>query len=317
MILHVLRLYYEHDLTQAEVAHRIGFSRPKVTRLIAEGKARGLVRVTIAEPTGGFTPLEIALEDRYGLDEALVVAGGDNRQSTELAAGGVCGSLLDRLCSPESTLGVSWGVSLRAVADALPHRAFPCKKILPLVGGMGKVKSGLHSNQIGSTLANKLGAEQLHLSAPAIARSSRSRDELMETPGIGKVLEEAASCDVALVGIGGILPTSTMVGAGYFSLEEFLSFRERGAAGDVCCHFLDASGEPCIRDLSARIVGVTLEQLRGIPKTVGVATGAEKAPGVAAILRGGYTDILVCDRALAEVLLDDNPEDVSERIELP
>src|SRR5919199_3973012 len=120
LILHALRLYYEHDLTQAEIAQRMGFSRPKVTRLIAEGRDRGLVEITITEPVGGFTPLEIALEDHYGLDEAIVVASGDERQTTELTAGGMCGALLGRVCTPESTLGVSWGASVRALADAVP-----------------------------------------------------------------------------------------------------------------------------------------------------------------------------------------------------
>ena len=214
LILHALRLYHEHDLTQAEIADRMGFSRPKVTRLIAEGRDRGLVEITIVEPAGGFTHLEIALEERYGLDEAIVVASGDDRQTTELAAGGMCGALLDRVCSPESVLGVSWGISTRALADAVPSTSFRCHKIVSLVGGMGRVKPELHSNQVATTLADKLGGESSHLVAPAVARSASSRNELMEMPGIEEVLEEAADCDIAVVGIGGILPTATMIQAG-------------------------------------------------------------------------------------------------------
>jgi DNA-binding transcriptional regulator LsrR (DeoR family) len=35
-----------------------------------------------------------------------------------------------------------------------------------------------------------------------------------------------------------------------------------------------------------------------------VATGAEKAAGVAAALRGGYLNTLVCNQSLAEALLE-------------
>ncbi len=41
-----------------------------------------------------------------------------------------------------------------------------------------------------------------------------------------------------------------------------------------------------------------------IPKVIGVATGAEKAQSVAAAIRGGYVSTLVCDRELAEALLE-------------
>ena len=52
------------------------------------------------------------------------------------------------------------------------------------------------------------------------------------------------------------------------------------------------------------IVGITPKWLRDIPKTIGIATGAEKARGVAAVLRGGFVKALVCDRDLAQALLD-------------
>lgn len=304
LIMKVVRLYYEHDLTQAEVARRMGFSRPKVSRLIAEGKARGLVKVEIAEPTGDFVPLEISLEDRFGLSEALVVATAEERRTTDLAAGMAAGALLARVCTRATVLGVAWGRSMRALADALPPRAFMCDKIVPLLGGMGRVKGSLHSNQIGATLAEKLRVECPQLAAPAIARSPQSRAELMETPGIEDVLAEGTACDVAVVGAGGLLPASTIVQAGYFGLEEFLDLEERGVVGEICCHFLDAAGGPRLPEVSGRIVGLTPDQLRAIPKVVGVATGAEKAPGLAAVLKGGYLDALVTDGELARALLE-------------
>ncbi len=73
--------------------------------------------------------------------------------------------------------------------------------------------------------------------------------------------------------------------------------------GEICCHFLDAAGEPCLPEFSERIVGLTLDQLKAIPRVVGIATGAEKAPSLAAVLKGGYVDTLVCDRELALALL--------------
>jgi deoxyribonucleoside regulator len=304
LIMKVLRLYYEHHLTQAEVAARMGFSRPKVSKLIAEGRARGLVKIEIAEPIGDFAPLEIALEDRFGLSEALVVSPADERRATEMLAGMAGGALLARICTRATVLGIAWGVSLRALADALPMRAFMCNKIVPLVGGVGRTEAALHSNQVCTTLAEKLYVESLDLAAPAIAPSAQSRTELMALPGIEDVLAEGAACDVAVVGIGGILPTSTLVGAGYFSLEEFLGLGDRGAVGDICCHFLDAAGNPWLPDFSERVVGLTLKQLRAIPKVIGIATGADKAASVAAVLRGGYLSGLVCDSELAKALLE-------------
>ena len=244
LILKVLHLYYEQDLTQAEVAARMGFSRPKVSKLLAEGRDRGLVKVEIAEPAGDSSPLEIALENRYCLEEALVTPTSEDRQATELSAGRTGSGLLARVCTPKTSLGLSWGVSVRALVDATPSRAFACRKVVPLVGGMGKAQAQLHSNQVCADLAEKLGVEALNLAAPAIARSARSRSDLVALPGIEDTLVEVKACDVAVAGIGGILPTSTMVQAGYFTTMEFLDLAQKGIVGDICCHFLDREGNP-------------------------------------------------------------------------
>src|ERR687895_1052704 len=105
LIMKVLRLYYEHDLTQAEVGARMGFSRPKVSKLLAEGKERGLVKIEIAEPADDLVPLEIAIEDRHGLREVVVVATSEDRETTELSAGRVGAALLARVCTPQTGLG--------------------------------------------------------------------------------------------------------------------------------------------------------------------------------------------------------------------
>ncbi len=304
LILKVLRLYYERNLTQAEVASRMGFSRPKVSKLLSEGKKRGLVKIEIADPSGDFAALEISLEDRFGLKEALVVPTSENRETTEYAAGSACSTLLARICTSKTVLGLSWGVSVRSLADATGRRAFAVERVVPLLGGMGKAKGRLHSNRVCADLAAKLDADHLQLAAPAIAASPESRAELAHMPGIVDALEEASASDVAVAGIGGILPTSTMVEAGYFSLEEFLGLAERGVVGDVCCHFLDEEGLPRCPELSERILGVTPEDLKAIPTTIGIATGSEKAKGVAAVLRGGLMNSLVCDESLAHALLE-------------
>ena len=54
-----------------------------------------------------------------------------------------------------------------------------------------------------------------------------------------------------------------------------------------------------------RVVGITLDQIRDVPEVIGIATGAEKAAGVAAVLAGGYVNRLVCDQDLAQALLGD------------
>lgn len=115
-------------------------------------------------------------------------------------------------------------------------------------------------------------------------------------------MAEVAACDVAVAGIGGILPTLTTVGAGYFGLEKFLELGNGRTSG--CLLLLSGrGGEPLSPGLLRAGRGITLEQLRAAPRVIEVATGTEKVASVAAVLKGGCLAGLVCDNELAETLL--------------
>jgi len=105
----VARLYYVRDLTQQQIAERPGVSRFKVLRLLEQARSEGVVRFEIDEPVPVHDDLSRALEERYGLQTAVVVESG-------VAA--ATASLLPRLLRPRDTLGVSWGETLVAAAEA-------------------------------------------------------------------------------------------------------------------------------------------------------------------------------------------------------
>ena len=80
LALRAATLYYLDGLTQAEIASRLGVSRPTAGRLVARAKARGLVRIDVVVPPDMRDDLhadeERELEQRYGLTEAVVAGHG-------------------------------------------------------------------------------------------------------------------------------------------------------------------------------------------------------------------------------------------------
>ena len=75
LALRAATLYYLDGLTQAEIAVRLGVSRPTAGRLIARAKANGLVRIDVVVPPDMRDDLhadeERELEQRFGLIEAV------------------------------------------------------------------------------------------------------------------------------------------------------------------------------------------------------------------------------------------------------
>src|SRR3981189_2269624 len=107
----VARLYYVRELTQQQIAQRLGVSRFKVLRLLEQARAEGVVRFEIDEPVPVLDDLSRRLEERYG-----VTAVGVERDAARAA-----GTLLPRLLHDGDVLGVAWGETLAAIAEQLPE----------------------------------------------------------------------------------------------------------------------------------------------------------------------------------------------------
>jgi DNA-binding transcriptional regulator LsrR (DeoR family) len=117
-------------------------------------------------------------------------------------------------------------------------------------------------------------------------------------------LDAAAACHVALVGIGSMHDTATLVRGGHVSVQDRRRLVKQGAVGNMNTRFFDASGLPT-GDLEARTIAVSWEQLRAIPTVVAVAVGEYKAAAIAGAARSGCIDVLITDEPVARRLLSD------------
>ena len=67
------RLYYEDGLTQAQVAAKIGVSRPQVSKMLAHAREAGIVHIEIRPPVAGDAELLKLLQQRFGIKGGIVL----------------------------------------------------------------------------------------------------------------------------------------------------------------------------------------------------------------------------------------------------
>lgn len=299
----VAELYYLRDLTQQEIADRLGCSRPTISRLLRRSRAAGVVRIDVVHPNGRLHQVARELEKIFHLRDALVVpTRSESAAATRQALGQAATRYLERLLKGGEHIGISWGTTLAALVDQVrPRRLSPM--VVPLVGGLGQVTPGIHANDLARRLAAAYHGRVRLLHAPAVVAHQSVRDALLSDPAIRAVLELGRTVEVALVGIGALVRSSTLIQSGYFSTGDFTMLRERGAVGDICTRPFTAEGVPADQMLEGRILAVDLVDLRRTPVVIGVAGGVEKAPAILGALRGGLIKVLVTDQAAARTVL--------------
>jgi DNA-binding transcriptional regulator LsrR (DeoR family) len=307
LIVNVARLYYDQELSQAQIASELNLSRSNVSRILTQAKERGIVEVLIHDPSGPpvrVASLEQQLRAAFPLRDAHVVSA--TRSSAPEVAARQGALVFAQHLAGVHRVGVSWGQAVQSVIDHLEQQHLrPVPELLPLVGGLSALDQLASGESVLRVLAAKLGARAQTLYAPAVLESAETARSLRSESSIASVLEAAATVELALVGIGsvGVHSSRHIVERMRLTGAEREAFEAQRPVGDICARLVDADGRPVGPPAEDRVLAVTFAELRAIPEVIGVAFGVEKAPGVGGVLRSGALDTVVLDEHLARELL--------------
>ncbi len=306
----VARLYYEQDLTQAEISGRLRLSRQRVQRLLASAREEGIVTIAIRPIMGTFSELERSLEARFGLSEALVVetSAPDDQDTIAREIGAGAAEYLTRILRPKDKVVLSWGNSLLGMVNALASRSLipmPELRLIQGLGSLGDPNTAMHGAELVRKAARALGARQILFPAPAIAASTAVRDALYADPYTCHTLEMARSADLAVVGIGASESDSVAVSDLWRLLPEnsLSNLLAAGAVGSMNLRYFNADGAAVPSEINERVVGLNLDEIRSIPRVVGVAGGPSKLTAIRAALGAGLIHVLVTDQVTATGLV--------------
>jgi DNA-binding transcriptional regulator LsrR (DeoR family) len=80
--------------------------------------------------------------------------------------------------------------------------------------------------------------------------------------------------------------------------------RKQGAAGDLCLQFFDCEGAPVHTELSERVIGMSLQQIKKAKRVVALAGGKRKVEAIRGALRGQWIDVLITDSWTAKAIVN-------------
>lgn len=302
-IVKVSRLYYFDGLTQAEIAKKVGVSRPVISKLLNKARENGIVEIYIKDENAHTVELEHRLEKKYQLKEAIVVpAAGRNPEMIKHSLGKAASFYISKNLNGKKSLGISWGSTLAKFVQEYPYEQHQQLKIIPLVGGMGRKLVEIHSNLLAYQLSQKMNTDCSYLYAPAMVETAELKQRLIESEDIAMVLEEGRNVDMAVVGIGNPYEGSTMATMQYLTEEDLESLREAGAIGDIGSRFYDQSGNEIKHALNELVIGLDIDEYKTIPEVIGIVEGSHKVESIRAALKGNYLNVLVIDDITADLI---------------
>ena len=298
-------LYHIGQMSQEEVSRRMGLSRFKVLRLLQDARDLGLVRISIEHGTTGTLALADRLTERFSLTEAMVAPDtGDDPAAGRRGVGQLAAGWLARIGREGPvTIGVGWGRTMAAMADALTGLRNPDLCFVSLMGSMTHT-SATSPFDVCVRLAALTGARAVFLPAPFLADTPEDAALIRGQRLVREALDVARAADHMVISVGECTAEALLQSSGILTPDEAAGLIAAGAVADTTGKFFAADGSLAPTNLNRRAPSIDLQDLHRSDVVV-LSSGAGKAAALRAVLAAGFVNRLIVDEPLARALLQE------------
>ena len=296
-------MYYVEEMTQSAIADALGIGRITIVRLLAEARSMNDVRISLSRDISDLAGLEIQLQKRFGIVEAVVAPLSDASGDARAVIAAAAGEYVSRLLRPDMKIGLGWGETLSRMLGYLEEKAVPRLSVVSLLGGILRARAA-NPAECAWQFSRVYMADCYMLAAPAIVDSRGTKRALIERCGLGEVYELAEALDAVVVGIGGIKSFDIARSYGLVTHQEVAELTALGAVGNMLYNFFDADG--CLVDhaINGRAMSIPIESLRKAPLRIIAAGGPDKVHAIAGACRLLKPTTLITDEATAKAMAD-------------
>jgi DNA-binding transcriptional regulator LsrR (DeoR family) len=296
----ILKYYYTDDLTQVEIAAKLNITRVAVSRYLSKAKKDGLIEFKIKYPSNftlnQYENIELEFKKVFNLKECIIVPSHGNPMETLQELAYMLNELFDSIISNNTFLGVGWGSTLDKIANLMEIHDKKNIRVIPLIGGYGRLFDDQHSNNIAKLISKKFNGTCYVVNLPAFFDTKEIKESIEKDSTVIELFKTAKRVDTAILCMGDLTTESSLYRTGQLNIGDIDYLRSLGVVGDINGIFLDKEGNFVPNHISDRLTNIFPSSLMKTTKNViGIAIGARKAAILRAVLKGNLINILLTD----------------------
>ncbi|MCI6690096.1 MAG: sugar-binding transcriptional regulator [Candidatus Choladocola sp.] len=287
--------YYIEGYTQQEIGEYLSIPRLRVNRLLDKARKAGIIQFSVREGDSKRMIVERELITQFGLKDAFVVPSPINEQDINESVAQAAAMYIHERLDKSGYINMGYGDTSSRILNHLANICeFPVN-VVSLTGGV--------NYYLPNTRSSIFNAKLYLTPAPLLMASEDIVKAMEQEPSVRQIRHMATLAQMSIVGIGGVDSNATLLTNGTLNHSDVLLLSMQGAVGDMLCHFIDKDGNVIQSSLERRLMSTSLEQLKEMNNSIGVAGGNTKAEAILATLKGKYLDVLITDETTASNVL--------------
>lgn len=309
IIFKVLKYYYIDGFNQVEIAAKLNISRVAVSRYITRAKREGLIEHKIKYPKNFSFERNEELEkkfiEQYGLKECIIVSSKGNITEALIELSNQLEKLFEKIAHDYTFIGVGWGTTLDKIVEYIDIQNKKNVKVVPLIGGYGRLFDNTHSNNIARLLANKFDGISYTVHIPALLDTKEIKESILKDSASKEIYRLAKRVEIALLCMSDLSKESTLYKTGQLDEEDLYYLERLGVIGDINFVFVDKEGNLISNEISERqAILFSIEQMKSVEHVIGLAIGERKVKIIRAVLKNRLINILMTDEDTASSVIE-------------
>jgi deoxyribonucleoside regulator len=301
-LVEVARMYYEQNLTQAEIAKTMGVSRPLISRMINDARDLGIVTIQVHSGLDGSSNVLNQLRNFYNLRGGILIPDASTENTTnERIACQILDFILDFNPAP-ANIGIGWGYIIGMFTKAVENAEIENRleaSVFPLIGNSSVSNRDYHSNEIVRVFAEKTGASPIYIHAPAFLETEQEMALFQESDSFKKVESSWNEIDTAIINLGNYPSSPDYATATRYG--DLLT--KQKAVGRLLCSYFDIHGV-IIRSDSDYSIQIPIPKLARCRNVIGVSSAGLQPKALAGALRTGLITHLIAAESVARQALE-------------
>lgn len=300
----VVHMYYVDGMSQKQISADIGVSLSTISRLLSYAKDIGIVKIVINDVDDNLSKLEMQLERKYGLKRCLVTNNYASKNLRYEEMGHLISGLLVQYLDKKDCIGIGWGVTLKGVTDHLVVDRALDLTIIPSIGAMGNIETGIYPNSIAAKMAYQLGSRSYLVNFPHVLATKAARQIIEQDRNFQSIKKMWGSLRCLIISNSDLNNSCSLASYGVLNENELENLRNQSICYTSNGHYLNKQGKLRNPDIVEQMLRMEMSDILSTEYVIQVVTGYEKVAPTHAAICAGIGNILVTDSALASKLLN-------------
>lgn len=301
-LVEVSKMYYESNMTQAQIANKIGVSRPMISKMLNKAKELGIVKIEIRPLFFNNDSILNEMKKLYKIESGLIVPEAKTEFLTNKTILSHSVMYIKQMLLEDCKIGIGWGYATSNIVDEFKKNEGNFNKegnVYPLLGTANMMNKAYHPNDLIRNFAESIKFHSNFIYAPAFPHTLEERNIYLKTENYQSISANWEDLDTIILAVENYPQVPDQATALRFGKK----LVNEKAVGSFLSYYYNEEGK-IIKSNKDFVIQIPLEKILKTKKVIAICLDCSIEAMIGALKSGYITHIITDEKKAMQVIMN-------------